>query len=493
MSEDKSSYKQIFKATSIFGGVQVFNILISVIRSKFIAVLLGPAGMGIAGLLSATITLMSSLTSFGLGVSSVKDIAAAYESKSDEKLLKISAILNKLVWVTGLLGAILTLVMAPFLSKITFDNYEYSWSFILLSATLFFGQLTLGKDAVLQGTRQLKWLASANMLSSVISLIVTLPLYFLYGNKGIVPGMIVVSICTLIVTQFFFGKLKLNLPKVTNPEVWQNGKIMLKLGFFLSLSSLISTGCSYLVRIFITHTGGLEEVGFYNAGFGIINSYVGIVLTAMATDYYPRLAGVIRDKTKYIETVNQQGNVAILILGPIITIFIVACSFIISILYSKDFLPINDMMMYAIIGIFFRAVSWLLGYIVLANGSTKLFFWCELITNLYMTALNCICFYYWHLDGLGVSFTIGYIIYMVQMVIISKKYYSFKFSFEFVKLFLIQVSIAGLALVIMKTITSTFLHYLLGGLMILLSVIISCIRINKIVNLKNFFNKITNR
>ncbi|WP_050019956.1 oligosaccharide flippase family protein [Chryseobacterium sp. P1-3] len=88
MSEDKSSYKQIFKATSIFGGVQVFNILISIIRSKFIAVLLGPTGMGIAGLLLSTVTLMSSLTSFGLGVSSVKDIAAAHESKKNEELLK---------------------------------------------------------------------------------------------------------------------------------------------------------------------------------------------------------------------------------------------------------------------------------------------------------------------------------------------------------------------------------------------------------------------
>ena len=43
--KEQSSYREIFKSTSLFGGVQVFNILIAVIRTKFIAVLLGPAGI----------------------------------------------------------------------------------------------------------------------------------------------------------------------------------------------------------------------------------------------------------------------------------------------------------------------------------------------------------------------------------------------------------------------------------------------------------------
>ena len=45
MTEEQSSYRQIVKATSVFGGVQGFNILISIIRSKVVAVLLGPAGI----------------------------------------------------------------------------------------------------------------------------------------------------------------------------------------------------------------------------------------------------------------------------------------------------------------------------------------------------------------------------------------------------------------------------------------------------------------
>ena len=46
-TENRNSYKQSLKATSLFGGVQIFNILIQIIRSKFAAVLLGPEGMGV--------------------------------------------------------------------------------------------------------------------------------------------------------------------------------------------------------------------------------------------------------------------------------------------------------------------------------------------------------------------------------------------------------------------------------------------------------------
>jgi O-antigen/teichoic acid export membrane protein len=163
MSEEKSSYRQIMKATSIFGGVQVFNIFIAIIRSKAIAVLLGPAGMGIAGLLTATTGLVASLSNFGLGTSAVKDIAEAYGTGDEPRIAKTAAVFKRLVWITGLVGATITLMLSPWLSELTFGNKDYTWSFILLSVTLLLGQLTSGQNVILQGIRKLKYLASANV------------------------------------------------------------------------------------------------------------------------------------------------------------------------------------------------------------------------------------------------------------------------------------------------------------------------------------------
>ena len=76
---EKNSYRDIFKTTTLFGGIQVFNILIAVVKSKFIAVLLGPTGMGISGLFTSTTSMVSGITNFGLNITAVKDVAAANE------------------------------------------------------------------------------------------------------------------------------------------------------------------------------------------------------------------------------------------------------------------------------------------------------------------------------------------------------------------------------------------------------------------------------
>lgn len=491
MSEENSSYRQIFKATSIFGGVQAFNIIISIIRSKFIAVLIGPAGLGLYQLFTSTLGLISSVTSFGLGASSIKDIALANEQQDRSKLLNVISVLNKLVWYTGGLGMVLTLLLSPYLSKLTFDNYDYTWSFIFLSITLFLGQLTLGKDAVLQGTRQLKWLAYANMSSSLIALLITFPLYYIYGVDGIVPSMIIISIITLIVTQFYYSRLKFVLLNLKLKETWKKGKEMLRLGFFLSISGIIATIAAYGVRIFITRFGGLEQMGYYSAGFGIINSYVGIVFTAMATDYYPRLSGSIHHHSKMSSIINQQGIVALIILGPLLTTFIIFVNFAIILLYSREFLPTQSMMQYAMIGIFFKAASWLLGFLVLAKGDTKVFFWSELGFNIYQTIFNCLGFYFWDIEGLGISFIISYIIYLIQMIYISKYKYQFNFDSDFMRIFIMQMSLALAALLIIKLVSDHILAYSIGSLLMIVSFILSIKKLNTIFNIKSLLKKLT--
>ena len=203
------------KATSIFGGVQVFNILISVIRSKFIAILLGPAGMGISGLLLSTTGLINSLTNFGLGISAVRDIARANETDDPKKISRVVSVFRKLVWITGLLGMAVTLILSPYLSEITFGNKDYTIGFMLLSCTLLFTQFISGQDVLLQGMRKISELAKANLLGSLFGLLTSIPLYYVYGIKGIIPAIIISTIITFIITWYFARSLKVEKVSVT--------------------------------------------------------------------------------------------------------------------------------------------------------------------------------------------------------------------------------------------------------------------------------------
>jgi len=203
MSEQQSSYRQIMKATSLFGGVQVFQIIIQIIRSKFVAVLLGPAGMGIVGLLTSTLGLMGGLTNFGLGTSAVKNIAEANGTMNEKRIATVVTVMRRLVWITGLLGMIVTLILSPWLSQLTFGNKNYTLAFIWLSITLLFNQLSSGQLVLLQGMRKLQYLAKANLYGSVLGLIITVPLYYKLGIDGIVPVLIITSITTMLLSWFF--------------------------------------------------------------------------------------------------------------------------------------------------------------------------------------------------------------------------------------------------------------------------------------------------
>lgn len=438
MRSNQSTYRIILKATSLFGGVQVFNIIISIVRSKIIAVLLGPTGIGVMGLLASTVGMIGSLTNFGLGTSAIKDIAAAGASDDQTRIAEKVTILRRLVWITGLLGSGLVFVLSPWLSQISFGNDSQALGFAWLSVTLLLSQLSSGRLVILQGMHRLRELAKANLCGSALGLVVTLPLYYVWGLDGIVPGMIGTSLLALMLSCYYSRSVSLPHVRVSVRQTWAAGNDMLRMGFLISLSGLLTVSGGYLVRVFISQTGGITDVGLYSAGFAIINTYVGLIFDAMGTDYYPRLSAIAHDDELCIQTINQQIEVALLILGPILTLFLICAEWVVKLLYSDQFLPISEMIYWAAFGMIFKAVSWAIGFLLLAKGASRLFFVSELWVNVYTVGFNLLGYYCFGLAGLGISFLFSYLIYFVQQYIIARKVFHFSFGNPGLKIFLVN-------------------------------------------------------
>jgi O-antigen/teichoic acid export membrane protein len=159
----------------------------------------------------------------------------------------------------------------------------------------------------------------------------------------------------------------------------------------------------------------------------------------MGTDYYPRLAGVIADNKKCKEIINQQAEIAILIIAPIIMIFLLLAPSAITILYSNKFVPITGFIQWAMLGMIFKAASWAIAFQFIAKGEMKTFAINETITNLYVLIFNLFGYYVFGLDGLGISFALSYLIYFLQVYFISNNKFNFNFIESFNKLFSIQL------------------------------------------------------
>lgn len=497
MTNNKQSYRQVMKATSLFGGVQVVNILIRIIRSKVIAILIGPSGMGIASLLTSTMELINGLTNFGLERSAVKEISLETSNSDEEKLARTIGILKKLVWITITIGVLVMLISAPWLSEFAFENRDYTISFMWISIALLFKQLASSHLAILQGLRKLESLAKANLYGNFIGLFITLPLYYFFGIDAIVPAIIVATFMSFVFTYYYSNNIGIKKVKISTKEAVSEGKSMINLGVMLSFSSMITLLVAYIIRIYITQINGggdlgLFEVGLYNAGFVILNAYVGIIFNAMGTDYFPRLSAISDDIVKIRKTVFEQALIAILLIAPIIVVFLTFAPLIITILYSKEFSPIVSMVSWGILGMVFKAVSWSMGYMIIAKGDSKVFIKTAVGFNSILLLFNVLGYNYGGLEGIGFSFFIYYIIHYIVVRIITYYRYNFYFEKGFYKIFTFTI-IMCLMTFSFTFISNPILKYILMGCVILISVRYSYQQLDDKIGIKDFLAEFMNK
>lgn len=490
MSEEtqNSDFKKSLKTTSLFGGVQIYQILIKIISSKFVAVLLGPTGMGINGLLQSTTQIISSVAGMGLGTSAVRDMSASYASNDEGKFFRTLSVFRRLIWFTGIFGALICLLGSPFWSKLTFGNYDYTIAFTLIAVTVLFTQLTSGQTVLLQSTRNFKLMAKAGVIGSTVGLFVNIPMYFFWGIKGIVPAIITMSLATLAISTYFARKVPQKKVPLTSRETFHEGKFMLSMGFFLMLQGLLELVCGYIVRIYISNTGSLADVGLYNAGFMIINTYVGMVFTAMGTEYYPRLSTYTDNHERFNQAINQQIEISLLLTAPLIAFFLVFGDLAIIILYSNKFLPITWMVIWAIMAIFFKAPSWCIAFSFLAKGDIKAFWLNELVAVLLQLGINLLFYHYGGLTGLGVSYMLNYFLYNLQVWLITKIRYNFKLNLSLLKVLIPQLVISA-AIIAIYYFLGDMPRYIAGTLLTVASTYLSYKMLNKYMDVNGFIMK----
>ncbi len=435
MNSSKNSYIQILKATSLFGGVKIFNILISVIKSKIIAVLLGPHGLGIITLFNSSLAVIGNATGFGLETSGIKSISEAYGSNKSDKLIKQIRIFKYLIFGSAILGVVVTLVFAPFLSQLVFGNEDFVIAFVWLAFAVLFRQLFSGCLTILQSLRKFRRFAKANLIGNSLALLVSIPLYYYWGINAIAPVIVMSSFISFLFA-YFYSKKYLKTGKETSLiENFKAGKQMLILGFALSISELIRSLSEYLVQFGISFSGGVDEVGYYGAGLVILNSYVGIIFTVMSKNYYPRLSEICNQNEEIKKLAFYQSFISVLLVTAIIIVFIILNPFIVRVLFSEKFNPVTNMVSWGMLAMLFKAMSWTMGYIIIAKGDSRVFIKTSLGFSVLYALLLLLGYYQGALLGIGVSFLVYYFAHFCGIIYIVFKRYNISLNGEIYSIF----------------------------------------------------------
>ena len=330
--------------------------------------------------------------------------------------------------------------------------------------------------------QQKKQLARANLIGQSLNALITIPLYYFYGLKAIVAALVLGSLISLVISLCFSRRLGIKKVKMSWRETYSVGREMIKLGFFLSLQSAFSMLVLWIIRNYVSQVGGVEDVGLYSAGTAIVGTYLGLVFTAMTTDYFPRLAAT-KSNTEMNDAVRTQAEITILLLAPLAVAFVVFCKPVIKLLYSDKFLPIEYMMYWSIGAVLFQAMGWAVSYTLLAKAKPSVFFTNEVVSIAWGLPIKLICYKYWGLTGFGMATLIVYALYLLQVLVVTNKIYEVSYLWQQWKLFLL-LNIPILITVILKLIMTETWGYILGGFVFVLTGIFVLKLLDKKLDLK---------
>ena len=424
----KHTYGQILKSSALIGGSSVLNIAIGIVRTKAMAVLLGPAGVGLLGLYGSIADLAQSIAGLGINSSGVRQIAEAVGSGDTGRIARTVVVLRRTSVVLGVLGALLLVVFSGPISALTFGTDQHAAAVALLSLAVLFRLISAGQGALIQGMRRISDLAMLGVWGALLGTIISIPLVYFLREEGVVPSLIGVAATAILTSWWYSRKVQIQAPSMTMSQVGQETAALLKLGFAFMASGLMTMGVAYAVRITVLRKVGFEAAGLYQAAWALGGLYVGFVLQAMGADFYPRLTAIATNNAECNRTVNEQAHVSLLLAGPGVLATLTFAPLVISLLYSAKFDPAVGILRWICLGMALRVITWPMGFIILAKGVQNIFFLTELAWTLVHIGLAWVCVKAYGLNGAGIAFFGSYVFHGFLIYPIVRRLSGFRWS-----------------------------------------------------------------
>lgn len=413
------SFARILRSSALMGGAQIVTLITALLRTKVIAQLMGPPGVGLMGLLTAFNGNVSTLAAWGLGTSGVRIIASAGHEQKAAKQAAVRQFGRTLSW----LGFWATILLFLPVTYLTFDSSAYALELLIGGMAVPCIVANSIWSSILQAGGHVKSLAKAQVVSALSGLLVGLPLIYFFGSIGVAFSLFAASAAPMAFTWYVARR---DCPSGKGDVLPGDLRLLFNMGGGLMIVGLAAQVSAYCVRYLIIRNrgpdlmAGLEDAGYYQAAIAISGSLPALVFSAMGTDFFPRVASA-KDEAEAKMLSEGQIEAGLLLALPIFTGLLTMNKLGIRILYADRFdaaLPLLDWMIW---GVFLRLLAWPLGYWMLARGSSRTVVIVELGSNMMMVCLPILLIPRQGLVGAASAYFIGYFAYAIIMIGVARK------------------------------------------------------------------------
>lgn len=405
------------------------NILLGLLRTKVAAILLGPTGVGLIGLLQNLMNAGSTVASLGFGSAGTRQIASAL---GQDNAAGVLATRRALFWGTIALagfGALIFWLLRSSLARQVFGTTQMADCVGWLALGVALGVAASSQGALLNGLRRIGDIAKISIWSALLSTAAGIGVLWLWGTHGLLAFVLAGPMASFLISHVYVARLPkisgLPTPMHVLAGQWRD---LARLGTAFMLSGLLVAVGQLIVRTMVQRELGAVALGQFQAAWMISMTYIGFVLSAMGTDYYPRLTTAIHDHVAVNRMVNEQTEAAVLLSGPIFLAMLALAPWVVQLLYSREFSEAAEILRWQVLGDVLKVASWPLGFILLASGDGRAFLLTESLAIGIFAALVWLGLPLLGVKTTGLAFFGMYIIYLPMTHWIAKRKTAFSWT-----------------------------------------------------------------
>lgn len=338
------------------------------------ALLLGPSGVGLIGLFQNLISTASGIASLGFGNVGTRQIAEAV-GRGDP--VGIAAARRALFWGTlflAFLGASIFWLLRNTLASHILGSEHKAGEIGWLAVGVIFTVAAGSQGALLNGLRRVGDIARVSVSSAIFSTALGIGALWLWGARGLTVFVLSAPFASFVMGHLYVAQLpKVQTPRTSLSELMLQWRTLVRLGSAFMLAGVAITLGQLAVRTMVQYDLGAESLGQFQAAWTISMTYIGFVLGAMGTDYYPRLAASIHDHAAVNRMANEQTEVALLLAGPVFLAMLALAPWLMELLYSSKFAEAALILRWQVLGDVLKVASWPMGFIIVASGDGRTF------------------------------------------------------------------------------------------------------------------------
>ncbi len=407
----KADIVKVFSLTSVSTLVKMLTGFVSV---KVVASIIGPAGVALVGQLNNFATIAMSLSSGGINNGITKYIS---EFKNDEgKVRTYLSTALRITVICSLCVGVAMIVLNRLLSRLILQTEEYWYVFLIFGFTILLYALNLMLLSVVNGFKEFKKYVKINIANSVVGLCFTLVFVLTLGLPGALVSAVTYQSVMLFITMWMVRK--------SSWAAWSNfnerlNRLASKQYFKYTLMTLTTAATvpisQLLLRSYVISEISPIEAGWWEAMNRLSNMYLMVITTSFTVYYMPRLSE-LSDKYELRREIFKAYKLIVPILIVGFALIYLFRHLIIKILFSPEFLPMENLFIWQLIGDFFKICSWLLAYIMIAKAMTKKFVATELSFTMIYIALGFVFIKWNGVVGIVQAYLLNYILYMSYML-----------------------------------------------------------------------------